>query len=222
MKTVLSVLLIFATTIGFANEWKSLKNLRVQEELNDFGGITVAFGQKHLADPFAKNMSNRLNLAPYNTISIYTVGHIETSRLYEFPGLSLFTYNLPYQMTLSQGTDVRVQGFSYRNSVAGQYLIRRKRVNIFLTEGYDFGRLKIIDDKKQKLKNGYFAPFVGLVAGVAFHNFTILGIVQYELDISNKKWKSLWIPEPIPVNVKEYSHSGFHIDLGISYSLDWL
>ena len=176
---------------------------------------SIHFGQKIFLNKFifgTNNISNSMN-----NYSLGMIGLIQTGIYYDFPAILMFTYLQPKLILANDSTKLKLNGFYYKFSVAGQTLINKKHFTCFLTEGLIFGRLKLANESSEKLKNPLFGPFLCAVFKLNFSKLNIFLLINSDFDISSKKWKKLYFSDPIDIKLKGFSQSGILPSIGINY-----
>lgn len=103
--------------------------------------------------------------------------------------------------------------------MAGQTILNREHFYLFITEGIGFGRIKLKNQQNQALKNPYFSPFAGVVAGIRFRSFSFVFIGHFDLDISSAKWKKMRFSKSQTIALQDVNQSGFSFNTGIHFNL---
>ena len=112
-----------------------------------------------------------------------------------------------------------LRGFNLNLPVYGHKIIDKKYFGIFISEGIQVGRLKLVNDQKQKMKNMIIAPYVGLVTRLSISKFSLFAIAQYDYDISSKMWKKQWFHKGQDIHIPGIRQSGLTLSAGVGYSL---
>lgn len=194
----------------------------VQEDSSShlFEMTTVSFEQKYFLSNFDKQLKtikNRDIMLPCNYLSIGMIEYFSVNRKYSYPGYFMFSYLLPTKIKLYDSINEKLKGFNFKFSAAGQNVINKKHFETFFTEGLEFGRLKIVNDKKDKLKNGILAPYLGIVMRVTISRFSCFAISQFNYDFSTSKWKKTWFSKGQEEQIPGFNQTGLVFSFGIKY-----
>jgi len=134
------------------------------------------------------------------------------------PGYIKFSYLIPKKMQIDF-KEQNLRGFNFTFSVYGHNIIAKKHLSLMLTEGFNLGRLKLVNQEKQKMKNMIIAPFVGLVTRLSISKFSLFAIAQYDYDISSKMWKKQWFHKGQDIHIPGIRQSGLTLSTGVGYGL---
>lgn len=184
-----------------------------------FYGLAFLYGQKYFFDNIQNQLYNS-NIRNFtNSISIGFIGETQTSFMYDYYGYYFFSYNFPKSIIMNDTLNQKLYAYDIRFSLAGQYIIKNKHFHFFLTEGLSFGRMKLVNDNNEKMKNPFFAPYIGLVSGLTFSKFSVLIIAQFDIDLSSTKWKKTFFSDMQEIDIPNVKQSGLNISLGIAYKI---
>lgn len=200
---------------------KPPKNTALEDSTSHLFEMTaISFEQKYFLSNFDKQLKtikNRNLMLPCNYLSIGMIEHFSVSRGYSFPGYFIFSYLLPTKIELNDSINEKLKGFNLKFSVAGQNVINKKHFEIFFVEGLEVGRLKIVNDKNDKLKNGLLAPYFGIVLRLTISRFTCFAVSQFNYDFSASKWKKTWFSKKQDEQIPGFNQTGMVFSFGIKY-----
>lgn len=155
--------------------------------------------------------------APGNYISISSYEPLAIKKGL-FPDYSTLSFMIPSIITINDSVQEKMNGYSCKLSILGKYIIHKKNFDCFAIGGIEFGRTKLTNDKNEKLKNPFFAPYAGLVFRASIAKFSIFASAIYDYDVSKLGWKTVGhsIPQTIPVD--DFNQTGFTFSVGVNYS----
>ncbi|MES2286925.1 MAG: hypothetical protein V4547_14640 [Bacteroidota bacterium] len=188
-----------------------------------FEEATISYEQNYFLEDFQNQLKPLDKISfqkPCDFVSFGYFGQLSTSRSYSFAAIWTISYLIPSTITINDSVKEKLKGFNYTLSIAGQNIIRKKNIGLFLTEGIKGGRLKLVDEQQKKIKNSLFGPFVGLVLRTTVSYITIFTSGQFCYDISSTKWKPTWFSKGQNLDISTLRQNGFTFTIGISYSLD--
>jgi len=186
-----------------------------------FEAITFFYEHKIYLTNFQNQINSTGDLKfsqPSYFISIGSADEHIVSQNYQLFGYYLYSFHIPQEITINDTTQQRIRGYNFKFSIAGQGIINRKHYQAFLTEGINTGRLKLINNEREKLKNPIVSPYIGLVLRATFGGFTFFTIAQFDYDLSSKKWKKLWFSDRQKIGVPGLKQHGLTLSFGINYS----
>ena len=220
MRVIAIVIFILYGFIAISNDIEKDSNAnnnvaKPEKNTQSKNGIVVLYSQNYYYNPIDIHASKNGNYL--NSFGIGYVVEVLTSSGYDFPAYFLFSYLIP--KTVYFDNEQRMYGFDMRVSLAGQNVVDNRYFHFFVTEGIGFGRLKLVNDKGQKMKNPFFYPFVGLVSKVELSKFSFLVIAQFNLDISSGKWKELWFVDGQTFDLPRVNQSGINLSVGVCYNI---
>lgn len=189
-----------------------------------FEATTFSFEQKCFLSDFGRQLKtlNQYEISkPCNYVTLAIMGDKFTiGRGYDYPGYFAFSYLLPADIIVNDSINEDIKGFNLKLSFAGQSLIHRKHLGIFLTEGWTFGRLKLVNEDKQKLKNPILAPFIGLVIRATIKRLSFFAISEFNYDLSSAKWKKTWVSKKQQESIPGFKQGGLNFSIGVNFSLN--
>lgn len=156
--------------------------------------------------------------APANYISITSYEPIVIGKKGLFPDYSSLSFMIPSIITINDSIQEKMNGYSCKLTLLGKYIVRKKSVHCFATGGLEFGRTKITNDKNEKLKNPFFAPYAGLVVRASIAKFSIFASAIYDYDVSKLGWKTVGNSIPQAITVDDFNQTGFTFAVGVNYS----
>ena len=184
-------------------------------------GLTIEYGQKFFHNDFNRSLksidnieSNQLSV---DMISLNFMNYLYVGRRMKFISYSRFSFILPKQIEIDFVSQ-KLRGFNMTLPIYGHRLIDKKNFGLFISEGVQIGRLKLVDNEKRKMKNMTIAPYVGLVAKVNISKVCISFIAQYDYDISSKMWKKQWFHKGQDVHFDGLRQSGLTFSAGVGYA----
>ena len=214
MKKILCALFVVSLVSGFSQS-DSLKP-------SYLGGFTLDYGQKFFNDDFNGNLksinnieSNRLSI---ETISISVMSSVHFAARMKTIGYFRFSYVLPKRVMIDSVSQ-NIRGFNLTMPLLGQRLIDKKYFGMFLFQGVQFGRLKLVDESNRKMKNMTIAPYVGLMSKINFSKYCLSLSAQYDYDVSSTKWKKQWFHKGQDVSFDGLRQSGLTFSVGIGRNL---
>jgi len=214
MKNSLTILFILVSMSSFSIN-DSLAN-------HYLGGLTFGYGQKFFHDDFNGSLKSinaiESNSLPIQTISFSLLTDINISPSLKFPSYLRFTYVIPEEVEIDSVSQT-LRGFNFNFPLFGHRIVDQKIFGLFISEGIQVGRLKLVDDDNRKMKNMIIAPYVGLVTKFNFSKITITALAQYEFDISSTIWKKQWFHKGQDVQFNGLRQSGLTFSVGIGRTL---
>lgn len=209
-----------------ASEPEAKKNVDTTSHHHLFELTTFSFEQKYFLSDFGKQLKtiNQYQMEqPCNYISLSVIEQFNITRgKYNFPGYWTFSYLLPSSIKINDSINERLKGFNLKIPFGGQNIIRKKHLGLFFTEGLTFGRLKLVNEDKEKLKNAILAPYIGLVIRGTIKRLTFFAISEFNYDLSSAKWKKTWVSKKQQESIPSFKQSGLNFSIGINYSLNKL
>lgn len=161
--------------------------------------------------------SNKIDL----TLNSYSIGFFSEFMVggnYDYFGLMQFSYLQPKSIFSSDTLNLKLTGFNLRISFAGQTIFAKKHMAFFLTEGLKFGRLKLVNDKKEKLRNPVLAPFAAAILMFKFSDFRIILMANADYDQSGQKWLEMSFANPIDYKFSKFNQASINYSLGFGYN----
>jgi hypothetical protein len=200
------------------------KNVDTTSHHHLFELTVFSFEQKYFLSDFGKQLKtlNQYQMEQpcnYISLSIITDQYIGP---YRYPSYFIFSYLLPANITVNDSIKERLNGYNMRFSFLGQNIIRKKHLGLFFTEGLTFGRLKLVNEDKEKLKNAILAPYIGLVIRGTIKRLTFFAISEFNYDLSSAKWKKTWVSKKQQESIPSFKQSGLNFSIGINYSMNKL
>lgn len=235
MKYIVLLYLLFWLTNLCAQEKGTIKVAKVKKEEKSetgdttyrhhlFESTTFSFEQKYFLSDFGKQLKtvNQYEMEqPCNYISLSVIEQFNVTRgNYSFPGCWTFSYLLPSSITVNDSLNEKLKGFNMKIPFWGQNVIRKRHLGVFFAEGLTFGRLKLVNEKKLKLKNPIFAPHIDLVLRFTAKRLTFFAISEFNYDLSSAKWKKTWVSKKQQETIPGFNQSGLNFSVGINYSLN--
>ena len=233
MKTLITILLCFIFFGGFS-QTNTIKIRKEEDRVskpdttdifyeNISGAISFGYSQKFYKFNFQNEMKSlgkiEFNSLPVNSISVNSIGMMRINRRYSFPSVTGYQYIIPTQITINDTSIQTLNGYNINFSVAGQKIITKRNFSLFLTEGFRFGRIKLKDKNRVRIKNPINAIFVASVMRVSFYHFSIFATAQYDLDFSPKRWRKMWFYKAQELEIPNFDQSGLELRFGINFSL---
>ena len=236
MKILISIILtLFSFSfLAHTNTMKVRKDIKENQDKNEskkhhlFEYTTIGFNQKFFQHGFQNQLKSsskiEFNSLPVNSISMSIINYIPyysgTFGNGSFPGFIGYNYIIPTQVTIGKNSIQTLSGYNLNLSLAGQTIINSPNFGFFITEGLRFGRLKLKDENRVRIKNPINAIFVASVLRVSYSNFSIFATVQYDFDFSPKRWRKMWFYKAQEIEIPDFNQSGLEFRVGINFSLN--
>lgn len=186
-----------------------------------YNELVFSFEQKYYTNDFynqIKTFDNNGFQKSCNYISIAFMDALTVNRKSRFPGFLGFSYLIPSNIITNDSINQRISGYTFMFSFYGQSIISKDKFKAYITSGMNWGRLKLVDEEKRKLKNVKFDPFIGLVINKRFSKFSLYTKAQYDFDIINNDWKKMLYWKKQSNKVNQFNQSGLVVSLGIKFS----
>ena len=217
MKCLLPLFFVFNLINGFSQKSWNIPKYTVT-------ALSIDLNNKFFQDNFDGNLKsiNRISQEEFNLESIsisYLSNSIPVTRKYIMAGYMRFSYVLPKKI-LVDTLEQNLRGFNFTFPFFGQNVISQKNISLFFTEGIQVGRLKLVNNENQKMKNMIFAPYIGLVTRLSISHFSLFASAQYDYDISSKTWKKQWFNNGQDIFIPGIRQSGLTFSLGIGYNFE--
>ena len=186
-----------------------------------FDQLAFFYGEKYFINDFQSQFKT-INSLDYNTplnyIGIAVLGEFNINRWYAYPGQLMYTFIIPSVINVNDSIKETTYGFNFKLSLAGQWLVKKRNLRIFLTEGLYAGRLKVIDQDKKRLKNSNQGIFGSLILCVHSGRFSLFAMTELDLDITQSKWQKIWVAKRQNNELPNFNQSAINIALGIRFS----
>lgn len=231
MKTLITILLCLFSSCIFS-QTNTIKIRKKEDKVSSepdttnhylFQYTTFGYNQKFFQHDFQNQLKSsskiEFNSLPVNSISVNTIGMMHINRKYSFPSITGYQYIIPTQVTINDTSIQTLNGYNINFSLSGQTIVNKPNFGFFFTEGVRFGRLKLKDKNRVRIKNPINAIFVASVMQVSFSYFTLFATAQYDFDLSPKRWRKMWFYKAQELEIPKFNQSGLELRFGINFNL---
>lgn len=155
---------------------------------------------------------------PLQQLGIGMSGPWAIGRMYSSGAYFSFSLFVPQHLQVNDSIPGLISGFNFGWSLTVyDFLERTQRWNLFVLAGFNTGGIRLSGNGYINQKNPYFAPKLVLNPRVALGRFSLSLIAEYDVDISNKNWKSKWTSRHEKIPLSKTSISGLTLLAGAEY-----
>lgn len=152
---------------------------------------------------------------------IGATGNFITNREYNFDGHMHYTQVIPQTIKVNDTIMANITGFNFAATAIGFDVFKKLRsVDLFLSAGFNTGRLRLYGNSFVNQKNPYFSPKVSLTPRFTFGRISIQMNIDYGLDISKKNWRKTNLSNSPKLSLPQTSMTGLSTFVMLGFVFD--
>lgn len=188
----------------------------VAQNNDHFYSTDIIYGNIFLENNFNNQLNTLQNhqfLKPLQTIGISSFAQYQFSRVKKSDGYISYSQIIPQEINLSNGMHGKINGFIFGFSVFGKNLLPKAKVfNVFVSLGFNTGRIRISGDNFTSQKNPFFCPTISIQPRLKIKKTMFSIRAEYSFDVSSNLWRSLTVTKHKgDVSLPNYLQSGLNL-----------
>lgn len=185
----------------------------------------LIYGQKVLRkggfDEQLNSFQNPRLFKPLMYAGIGITGGFVTNSDYDFQGHLHYTQVIPQSIRINDTTYANLTGFNFAGTVAGFDVFKKTwAFDLFLSAGFNTGRLLLYGKNFSNQKNAYFSPKISMTPRLNIGRISFQMNVDYELDLTKKKWRKTLLASPSKEHLPNTSMTGLSVFLMLGYVIE--
>lgn len=185
--------------------------------------FSPAYGTKLLKDSYFNDQLNSSGNYSFNRplsyVGIICSEHIAVNMRGHYFANFYYSQVLPSTITINDTLNSNLTGCQIGIGLFGFDPVRRERVRLPITIGFNTGRLRFYGNENMLWKNGYFSPKISVHPWFQLGRISLAAIIDYEYDVSNLNWKKMPGNKNPELQPSKLSQTGLTAQLTIGYMI---
>jgi hypothetical protein len=183
---------------------------------NGFYSTDIIYGNIFLKNNFNNQLNTFQNhqfLKPLQTIGISSFSQYKFNSVKNSDGYISYSQIIPQEINLSNGMHGKINGFIFGFSVFGKNVLPKAKVfKVFVSLGFNTGRIRISGDNFTSQKNPFFCPTISIQPRLKIKKIVFSIRAEYSFDVSSNLWRSLTITKSKgAISLPNYSQTGLNL-----------